>query len=55
MARYRRYSGYRLEGRYWTDRDSRGELLFTNRTNKLADGYAEATSLLDVEKRALQF
>lgn len=42
----------RLEGRYWTDRDSRGELLFVKRTNKLADDYAEATSLFERRKPA---
>lgn len=32
----------RLKGRYWTDRDSKGELEFGERTKKLADDYAEA-------------
>lgn len=40
----------RLEGRYWTDRDTRGELLFTKRTNKLADDYTEAASLFERRK-----
>jgi hypothetical protein len=40
----------RLEGRYWTDRDSRGELLFSLRANKLADDYAEANSLFQRRK-----
>ena len=32
----------RLKGRYWTDRDSKGELEFVERSNKLADDFAEA-------------
>jgi len=32
----------RLKGRYWTDRDSKGELDFEERNKKLADDYAEA-------------
>jgi hypothetical protein len=32
----------RLKGRYWTDRDSKGELEFGERNKKLADDYAEA-------------
>lgn len=32
----------RLKGRYWTDRDSKGELEFTLRHRKLADDFAEA-------------
>jgi hypothetical protein len=32
----------RLKGRYWTDRDSKGELGFVERSNKLADDFAEA-------------
>ncbi|WP_438817412.1 hypothetical protein [Streptomyces fildesensis] len=36
----------RLKGRYWTDRDSRGELDFEERsTQKLADDFAEAIEL----------
>lgn len=35
----------RLHGRYWTDRDSKGELEFTDRSNKLADDFVEATRL----------
>lgn len=35
----------RLEGRYWTDRDTKGELDFTLRNNKLADDYEEAVAL----------
>lgn len=32
----------RLKGRYWTDRDSKGELEFGERSKKLADDFAEA-------------
>lgn len=35
----------RLHGRYWTDRESRGELDFDQRTRKLADDYETAASL----------
>jgi hypothetical protein len=35
----------RLEGRYWTDRESRGELLFSARVKSMADDYAQAGSL----------
>lgn len=36
----------RLKGRYWTDRDSKGELDFTERNKKkLADDYAEAAEV----------
>jgi hypothetical protein len=35
----------RLKGRYWTDRDSRGELAFTEREKRLADDYSTAASL----------
>lgn len=34
----------RLKGRYWTDRDSKGELEFSQRSKKLADDFAEAAS-----------
>lgn len=34
----------RLEGRYWTDRDTRGELHFSKRVRKLADDYVEAAA-----------
>jgi hypothetical protein len=37
----------RLRGRYWTDRDTKGELEFRDRVSKLVDGYAEATSLFE--------
>lgn len=35
----------RLRGRYWTDRQSRGELDFTEHSNKLAGDFDEATEL----------
>jgi hypothetical protein len=35
----------RLHGRYWTDRDSRGELDFTERVNTTADDFESAESL----------
>jgi len=35
----------RLRGRYWTDRDSRGELDFTQRVAALAEDYDSATNL----------
>lgn len=35
----------RLTGRYWTDRDTRGELDFNQRNKKIADDYDEAVSL----------
>ena len=35
----------RLDGRYWTDRDSRGELSFTERSKKIADDYIDAVNL----------
>jgi hypothetical protein len=35
----------RLKGRYWTDRDSKGELTFTERSKKLADDYVGAMDL----------
>jgi hypothetical protein len=34
----------RLNGRYWTDRDSKGQLEFTKRDHKLADDYPEAAA-----------
>ena len=33
----------RLAGRYWTDRDSKGELEFTHRHNGLADDFQQAS------------
>lgn len=35
----------RLRGRYWTDRDSKGELDFRERTNKSADDFDDAVAL----------
>lgn len=35
----------RLKGRYWTDRDSKGELDFAERANKLADDFESAARL----------
>lgn len=35
----------RLRGRYWTDRNSRGELEFTERRLKQVEGYTEAADL----------
>jgi hypothetical protein len=35
----------RLKGRYWTDRDSRGELDFQERISKLAEDFDEAEAL----------
>jgi hypothetical protein len=39
-----------MEGRYWTDRDSRGELLFVHRSKKLADDYSGAQELFSEER-----
>jgi hypothetical protein len=35
----------RLKGRYWTDRDTRGELDFSERSSKLVDDFDEAARL----------
>lgn len=35
----------RLAGRYWTDRDTRGELDFDRRSKKIVDDFEEAVSL----------
>lgn len=35
----------KLEGRYWTDRDSRGELFMKQRSKRLADDYQGAVEL----------
>ncbi|MCU1685394.1 MAG: hypothetical protein JWQ81_6133 [Amycolatopsis sp.] len=35
----------RLKGRYWTDRDTRGELDFTERSMKIVDDFEEASAL----------
>lgn len=37
----------RLEGRYWTDRDSRGELVFLNCSKKIVDDYLDAKQLFE--------
>ncbi|WP_326560023.1 hypothetical protein [Micromonospora sp. NBC_01796] len=37
----------RLKGRYWTDRDSKGELEFRERSRELADDYAEAAGYFE--------
>jgi hypothetical protein len=37
--------GTRLRGRYWTDRDSKGELDFINRNKILAGDFSEAEAL----------
>ncbi|MGH3636131.1 MAG: hypothetical protein ACRDTS_18995 [Mycobacterium sp.] len=36
-----------LKGRYWTDRDTRGEVDFTERSKKLADDFEDASDLFD--------
>jgi hypothetical protein len=41
----------RLKGRYWTDRDSKGELEFVERNKKLADDFAEAMSYFEKKAR----
>lgn len=35
----------RLHGRYWTDRDTKGELDFKERRKQTADDYEEAIAL----------
>jgi hypothetical protein len=39
----------RLSGRYWTDRNSRGELEFSEKQLAYVDGFAEAKKLFDEE------
>jgi len=39
-----------LVGRYWTDRNSRGELLFEDRTKTAADDFRAAEKLFDGER-----
>jgi hypothetical protein len=39
------YPANRLKGRYWTDRDSKGELDFVERANKIADDFTSAAQL----------
>lgn len=36
---------HRMSGRYWTDRDSKGEFRFVERSKKLADDYDSAAAL----------
>ena len=36
-----------MSGRYWTDRDSKGEVRFTARRGGLADDYSSASALFD--------
>lgn len=38
----------RLQGRYWTDRDSKGELYFLERSHKLADDFQDAVKLFQI-------
>jgi hypothetical protein len=44
----------RLRGRYWTDRESRGELDFTSRDSHKAEDYDEALRLFDVMEGPLE-
>ena len=44
----------RLRGRYWTDRDSKGELDFDHRTKNLADDFEEAELLFAVDSQTSQ-
>jgi hypothetical protein len=37
----------RLEGGYWTDRDSKGQLKLTKRSKKLAEDFEEAKEALE--------
>ena len=37
----------RLEGRYWTDRDTKGELEFVERRHQMVEGYQEAEAIFD--------
>ena len=37
----------RLKGRYWTDRDSKGELDFAERSKNLADDFEDAAALFE--------
>jgi hypothetical protein len=40
----------RLEGRYWTDRDTRGSLQFNKRVHKVADDYLNAQEIHDQDE-----
>jgi hypothetical protein len=37
----------RLEGRYWTDRDTKGELEFVERRHQMVEGYQEAEAIFE--------
>ncbi len=39
----------RLAGRYWTDRDSKGEIAFSERSRKIAEDFEEATELFETK------
>lgn len=39
----------RIRGRYWTDRDSRGEMDFNQRNSRLIDDFREATTMFPAE------
>lgn len=41
----------RLKGRYWTSRDSRGEMEFTSRMREQAEGFTEAAALFPTSSR----
>lgn len=43
----------RLKGRYWTDRDTKGEMDFTERQKRVVDDFEEAESLFSVGSRKL--
>lgn len=40
---------HRMTGRYWTDRDSRGELRFDERSTHVADDFKDAKSIFEVK------
>lgn len=42
---------HRLRGRYWTDRDTRGELDFTDRDKRKVDSYEDAVALFKGQRR----
>lgn len=44
----------RLHGRYWTDRDTRGELDFGDRSKKLADNFDDAGSFFRLAKSSIR-
>jgi hypothetical protein len=39
----------RLHGRYWTDRDTRGEFDFVERNDSIADDFEDAASLFQLD------